>query len=207
MKKIAFVILVSLLFNSCASLTDTNRYFDQNSIEISKDEFDKKVLKRTHFEVPGDSATHKKLVARENRGTVKAIEKLHQIIAQDIPTEIDFSKPLVVVYYPGKDPCNASARSDAKFIRSYYKIREDGVWQLAATKPIYIYKENTGMEKYKNIVTWYQDPQGIFERLFFKHHYPCDSFVVIAPNGKYISYFGEFSKEYLWEAVQIMAKE
>ena len=42
------------------------------------------------------------------------------------------------------------------------------------------------------------------EQLFFKHHYPCSSFVVISSKGDYISYFGEFPKEFVWEAVQIL---
>ncbi len=46
----------------------------------------------------------------------------------------------------------------------------------------------------------------MIERLFFKYHYPCSSFVVISKNGDYISYFGEFGMKPVWEATQQMNK-
>tara|TARA_Y100000815_G_scaffold200959_1_gene184565 strand:- start:970 stop:1227 length:258 start_codon:yes stop_codon:yes gene_type:complete len=78
--------------------------------------------------------------------------------------------------------------------------------QLAQTKPIYIYKENTALQNYWDIVNWHKDPGHIIEKLFFKNDYPCQSFVVISKSGKYISYFGEFPKEFVWEATERMNK-
>ncbi len=41
---------------------------------------------------------------------------------------------------------------------------------------------------------------------FFDYNYPRSSFVVISRNGNFISYYGEFSKEYVWEVTQLMNK-
>ncbi len=56
-------------------------------------------------------------------------------------------------------------------------------------------------------MTWYKDPYGTIERLFFKYHYPCSSFVVLSKEGEFISYFGEFSKEYVCKVAEILTKK
>ena len=63
-----------------------------------------------------------------------------------------------------------------------------------------------GLEKYEGLLDWHKDPDGITEKLFFNYHYPCSSFVVISPNGNYLSYFGEFGKEYVWNAINIVSE-
>jgi hypothetical protein len=56
------------------------------------------------------------------------------------------------------------------------------------------------------VITWYKDPEQIIERLFFEHHYPCNSFVILSKDGNFISYFGEFGNEQVWEAIQSINK-
>ena len=77
---------------------------------------------------------------------------------------------------------------------------------MAEVSPIYICKNNSGLELYEGIRTWYKDPENIFERLFFKQHYPCGSFVVISKKGKFISYFGEYPYTYIFEAAKKLIK-
>ena len=78
---------------------------------------------------------------------------------------------------------------------------------MANTKPVYIYKDGEGLEKYDGIIKWHKDPNKIIEELFFKYHYPCMSFVAISGNGEFISFFGEFGKETVWTAVEILNNE
>jgi hypothetical protein len=61
-------------------------------------------------------------------------------------------------------------------------------------------KRNDGFKE------WFQDPEQIIETLFFKKQYPCSSFVVISEKGDFISYFGEFPKEYVWKAMKILSE-
>jgi hypothetical protein len=59
-----------------------------------------------------------------------------------------------------------------------------------------------------NIFTVLDDQfKPMAERLFFKYHYPCESFVVISKKGEFISYFGEYSKEYVWKVAKILAEK
>ena len=83
---------------------------------------------------------------------------------------------------------------------------EKGIYKIAQSKPVYIYKDRNGLEKFRSVLPWMQDPGKTIERLFFKYHYPCYSFTVIANDGKYISYFGEFTKESVWAAIKLLAK-
>ncbi len=73
------------------------------------------------------------------------------------------------------------------------------------TKVFYVYKENEGIKKYQG-VKWIKDPERIIEQTFFKHHYPCGSFVVIGKNGDYQSYFGEYPVSYVLDAVRALNK-
>ncbi|MGO1752335.1 MAG: hypothetical protein ACTHYV_07570, partial [Psychroflexus sp.] len=64
-------------------------------------------------------------------------------------------------------------------------------------------KNNKGLKKHERVFKWTKDPEGIFEKTFFKHYYPpCSSYVVISKNGEYISYLGEFAKEHVWESTE-----
>ena len=120
--------------------------------------------------------------------------------------KLDDTKPVVIIYHPGKDACNSSGSATKETLKNWHKTLEDGVQQLKANAPIYLYKEKEALEKYDGILNWHKDPDGLTEKLFFKYHYPCSSFVVISSDGEYISYFGEFSKEYVWNAINLISK-
>ena len=53
-------------------------------------------------------------------------------------------------------------------------------------------------------MTWHKDPEAIIQKTFFKHHYPCGSFVIINPDGKYASYFGEYSQRDVWDVLRAL---
>lgn len=92
------------------------------------------------------------------------------------------------------------------WIKNWFNELENGLDKIAQIKPIYIYKDNEGLKKYKGIVEWKKDPNGTVEHHFFKHHYPCLSFTVISNTGNYISFFSEFAKEHVWQLTREMYK-
>lgn len=190
---------------SCSSSKTT--YFDNNNVEISKSKFKQILSEHEFFEIPGDSTNQKKLISREERGDISNRGILEKKLQEQINHNINSSQPLVIIYYPGKDPCNSTGGStNTNWIRRWYGELEDGLKQIGDIKPVYVYKSNEGLHNYNGIINWNKDPEGRVERLFFEHHYPCKSFVVISKDGDYISYFGEFAKEYVWEAAQIIAE-
>ena len=206
MRKTLLSLAFGIIIYSCSSSKIGTKYFNENNIEISKSKFEQIRSTNELLEIPGDSINHKKLTLREKRGKIKNRALLESLLEKEMNIELDSTKPLVIIYYPGKDRCNSSGSATKDSRKIWYGQLEDGIKQIAETKPIYIYKENDGLKKYDGILTWYKDPEGIVERLFFEYHYPCNSFVVISKDGNYISYFGEFGKNYVLEATQLMNK-
>lgn len=209
MKKILLTLVFGILIYSCSSTkiaNDKTKYFDENNVKISKSKFNRIRSTNKLLDIPGDSANHKKLTLREKRGKITNRALLESLLEKETNQELDSNKPIVIIYYPGKDLCNSSSSATKESIKIWFGQLEDGINQVAQTKPIYIYKDNNGLQKYDGVLTWHKDPERTVEKLFFKYHYPCSSFVVISKDGNYISYFGEFGKEYVWEATQLMNK-
>lgn len=207
MKKFLLTHIIVILILSC-SATKTGkekiRYFDENNIEISKSKFNRIRSTNRLLAIPGDSINHKKLTLREKRGKINDRKSLELILEKATNLELNSDKPIVIIYYSGKDLCNSSGTTNTEWIKSWYGQLEEGLNQVAEVKPIYIFKDYNGLEKYNGILSWKKDPEKIIEKLFFEHHYPCSSFVVISKNGDYISYFGEFDKESIWVVTKIM---
>jgi hypothetical protein len=111
----------------------------------------------------------------------------------------------VILYYPGKDPCNSSGSATRRTEKRWYKKMEKGINKIRESNIIYVYKTQDGLiDGFKE---WIKDPQQTIESLFFKRHYPCSSFVVISENSEFISHFGEFSSESVWKAVELITNE
>ena len=195
-------LLLSIFIFSCSSTKDYS-YFDENTIEISKKDFNKKKKTGGFLEITIDSMS-RKLTTREKRGTLNNMPKFIETLEAGLNTKLYTSKPISIIFYPGQDDCNRvlSTRTDMALER--FKQLEVGLQQVANIKPLYIYKDAKGLENYEGLLDWKEDPNQFIEHLFFKHHYPCNSFVVISSKGDYISYFGEFPKEFVWEAAQIL---
>jgi len=209
MKKILLTLIFGILIYSCTSTKIGNhktKYFDENNMEISRSKFNRIRSTSKLLNIPGDSVNHKKLTLREKSGKITNRAILESLLEKETNQELDSNKPIVIVYYPGKDPCNSSGTATKESRKIWFWQLENGINQVAKIKPIYIYKDNDGLEKYDGVLTWYKDPEGTIERQFFEYHYPCSSFVVISKDGNYISYFGEFGKETVWEATQLMNK-
>lgn len=195
-----------LLFSCSSTKINDNgeKYFDQNNVQISKSKFDRKLSTYKFFEIPGDSTHHKKLTVRENRGKITNRSEIELLLENEIEGDVDSSKPLILIYYPGQDQCNSSGSATKESRREWDKDLEEGVEQIAQVKPIYIYKDNKGLYERNDPEKWHKDPKSVIEEQFFQYHYPCKSFVVISENGDYFSYFGEFGKDRVWKATKMM---
>ena len=198
------VFIVFLL--SCSSSKSDYTYLDVNNNEISKSKFEGNRRTNQYLEIQNDSLKQKKLIERTKTGKIENLDIYRSLISNKSEKEIDASKPIVVIYHPGKDACNSSGNNSPEVLRNWYETLENGVQQLDANTPVYIYKDKEGLENFDGIINWYKDPDGLTEKLFFKHHYPCKSFVVLAPSGDYLAYYGEFSKEYLWNAINLISE-
>ena len=206
MKTLLKIIFLSLILNACWSSkfkTKDYTYFDENNVEIDKKIYRKKKQTGGLLGFQLDS-TKFKLTAREKRGTLSNMSKFVETLKTGLNITLDNNKPIAIIFYPGEDHCNSVASMRIDYMKAWYNQLEEGLQQVAQTKPLYIYKDSKGLENYDGLLEWKQDPNQFIKNLFFNHHYPCNSFVVISSKGGYISYFGEFPKEFLWEAAQIL---
>ncbi|MEP7197913.1 MAG: hypothetical protein ABI851_15450 [Saprospiraceae bacterium] len=199
-----YFILLYISFFSAMGQTNKLRYFDQNNKEISKSKFNEILEKNIYLDAPGDTLNSLKLIYRENHGNLTNKSIFISKLEQNSNRIIDTLKPIVIIYYPGPDPCNQSGSADSRWISEWYGELESKLYKIDQIKPFYVYKDSAGLDKYRGILKWFKDPEGMVERIFFKNHYPCESFVVISKSGEYISYFGEFPKEFVWKILKTL---
>lgn len=213
MKKTLRILIVTILMGSFSysqnkKVENNIKYFDENYNPISKTVFDRGQWENRLLSIQGDSINHKILSLREYQGVLQNRKYLDSLLTSSTNKVIDSSKPLVIIYYPGKDPCNSGGSATRRTIRSWYKKMEKGINKIEESNIIYVYKTKDGLYgKTDGFKEWIKDPKRTIETLFFKRHYPCSSFVVISENNEFVSYFGEFSKEDIWKAVDIMTDE
>lgn len=187
-----YTLLLLATFFSLHLFGQQARYFDVNHAEISKTAFEEKRATNTVLDIPGDSSHHHQLVNREEQGKIDDKTQLTTLLESALGKKIDATKPIVIIYYPGQDACNSAANPD--FVTEGNKLLAADLFKQAKVKPIFVYKEPTGLAKSGKNINWIKDPQQTIEKHFFKHHYPCGSFVVISKNGEYSSYFGEYMR-------------
>lgn len=205
MKNQLSIFIVFFLFFSCASAkqSDPNaKYFDANDRQITYSEF-KRAMSSKHFlEIPGELPNSKKLITREQRGLIKDKHLIDELLEVTSGRKVAPNKNTVIIYYPGKDDCNKTISLSKPTIETM----ESELMATFQITPFYIFKNDKRLKRYANFLDWHKDPEEFFEKTFFKHHYPCTSFVIISPNGNYISYFGEFSTQKLYDGLVALNK-
>lgn len=186
MKKMFYSIILFLI--SFQGISQT--YFNEFGKRTTKEDYEDKILNGPYFGIPSEKEGVMILVHRMPTGLIDA-KSIYQKL--DLEDEFRAGKPLIVIYYPGKDECNStglgntpeSLRKNVKAVARYAEKHD-------AVAPLYFYKNPHGLEKYQGIQQWTADPDGLFENQFFSFHYPCESFVVISPKGKYRAILGEY---------------
>lgn len=197
MKTFALLLLQLLLFGrlTSAQQSENIKYFDTRNRPISEKKFNERRATNAVLDIVGDSANHRKLIEREENGQFADYAKLISALEKASGKKIDAGKPLVIIYYPGKDKCNETI-SLSKFTSYYRSLQKQSDAHI-----IFVYKD-FGSSTGNNPAQWIKDPDALVEKSFFKYHYPCLSFVAISKTGKYSSYFGEFPPAFIEKAVK-----
>jgi hypothetical protein len=173
---------------------------------ITRESYEDQILNGPYFGVPGNDPDEQVLIHRMPFGKVDNPNMFYQALGLEPVSEP--GKPLVVIFYPGKDECNSTGSNEGN-TKAYKKAHEWLVKNIAkkgGNGPIYLYKNPSGLEKYAGIMTWIPDPSQLFEQTFFKFHYPCRSFVVIDSSGNYRAILGEFPNNQIIEALKKLEK-
>lgn len=201
------LFLFCCLLNAQTSWDDKDEltFYNDKGVELQKKEFRKYAKDNRHL-IRGldERKNDMHLVEREEHGQISNRKALDSILSVSTGKSIKSNDPLVIIFYPGPDPCNQTGTKDKVKIRAWWKGLNKRLNDLAGVSTINIKKTNLGLGKYDGIVDWYFDPVNTVERLFFEYHYPCLSFTVVSPSGKYISVFGEFGPNAVLTAVQLI---
>lgn len=188
-------------------------YYDADNNKIDKATFNKLLVGKEYYHVENDSLKASKLMYRNNRGergslgdSENLFKELNEKLNLKLNLKLDSSKPLIIYYYPGKDPCNSSgvgARRREQL--KWDKELDKKVKKVANVNVVRIYKKKEGI-KTINDYEWKKDPNGFIENLFFNYHYGCGSFVIISKE-KYSAIFGEYSQDQVAESLKELLKK
>lgn len=204
MKKL-LLLFVLIVQNTANAQT----YYDADNNKIDKKTFDKFLAGKEYYHVENDSLKAFKLMYRNNRGEKGSLgdaKKLFQELNEKLHLKLDSSKPLIIYYYPGKDPCNSGGMYPIR--REYLKSSKQldkKVKKIADVNTIRVYKNDDGLTT-KEDIDWKKDPNALIENLFFNYHYGCGSFVIVNKE-KYLAVFGEYGHTQVTESLKEILKE
>lgn len=203
-KNLSIIFLILFLFSFGQTKTI---YVNENLELISEKEFNKNKseghLTYLYSQYVTDTLIVKTKAKRDIRGilsdriynrikdNINYISKEKKVLEKDI---------IVINYYPGLDNCNINVNSNVMSEKNYEYIRR--LNNFDKIKQFYIYKDIGNTKSYGKKLKWYQDPHSIFEKLFFKIHYPCGSYVIIFPDKTYVSYYGEYMLESIFDELE-----
>ena len=199
MKKYYSVLVLISIVNLSFSQIQKKVFYNENLEEISESNFYKKknVQKNLALYFENDTLKTSLLIYRKNYGLLN--DSVYKILKKSLSFDKELINDLIViVYYPGKDGCNGTKSTSAWniFDNDYLKKLN----KIGSNNHFWIYKDDENLKYYHpKQVKWENDKNQVVENLFFKFHYPCFSAVIIDKTGKYISYFGEFGKDTIWE--------
>lgn len=206
MKKINILVFIFVSFISNAQDKKTY-YFDEDSNQMNRSEFLKTNNGSNYFYQTFDIDTAYLSISfkRKNHRKLKSdqLKELVSTLEQVSKRDIKDSEFIVINYYPGKDRCNSGKTQSSKNFTSAYLKQLN---KIAPVSQFWIYKSIEETETNNNM-DWLEDKNQIVEKLFFKFHFPCFSFVVIKPNGEFISYYGEHAMQTVLDVIKELNKK
>jgi len=153
-----------------------------------------------------DTADFYVKVSRLHDGTISKDSLL--LLKKDLElssgSKIDSTNLIVIDFYPRKDECNSGGSSTRYKTKRYHEKYLKKLHSLAPVSQFSIYGKPEGLERYGGFKIWKPDLNSRVKNNFFPLDYPCGSVVVICPDGHFMSYFGEYSKELVWNLVKLL---
>lgn len=194
-------VLFSLLCCSVFSFGQEIQFFDVQGNRIDKTKFERQLDNRVNLALSFQKGkiTETRLLTRRMTGilsqdTLKVIlSNLKELEAN----KVNHAKMIIINYHQGNDACNTSGSTDPLQYAMWINHYKDQVARLPNTSQFFISATKDVPERSKGVIEWYIDKSTFIEKSFFKFQYPCGSFVIIKPDGKYLAYFGEYAKDML----------
>ncbi len=189
-RKLLFLIFLTPVLASGQDL----KFYDVNGTELTREQFLKKQYSADYlslsFQEGRNIAT--RLVKRKNSGRLPPdpVKEIYQGLGAATGTDLS-GKLLIINYHPGTDPESGLANPDRPWakekLRTYYRSLK----RIRNKAQLYIHPASHPLDG-KGIISWTPDPGGIVENSFFKQDYRWGSYVIIHPDGSYLTFFGEY---------------
>jgi len=203
-----YILILIVLHISCSTNKinyDGIKYCNELGEMISKAKYGKKIEKRTHFGIENNETKEYKLINRLQQGKTLIKDQLVEAFKTEYDLILDENKLIVLLYYPDNKEVLNYDLFRRNFMKKKYKDLEKKLKKIGSNEVLYIHNSKIKFEQ-NEVVNWIPDPNGIVENTFFIYDQFGNSFVVISPNGEFISYYGEYANEEIWEACEQLTK-
>jgi hypothetical protein len=194
-KQAILIVLVSIWSLSFGQKKEI--YLNDDLIEITKTEFDKKLEEHSYklrFELDTIIMNVKVIHIKKGKISAEELTNIKTTIFETTKKDMLIHSILVINYYPGKDPCN-SGTANSNLIKRKYKWYLNEIKKMPYVDQFFIYKSNEGVERYGDDIKSYPDTNQLIETTFFPIHYSCGSYVIIDHEGNYYAVRGEYILE------------
>ncbi len=203
MKNYFSILFVIACFNVHFSQEKKAVFYNENDEEVTETIFFNHINHAQNLDLyfENDTLITGILVKKINYGHLN--DSIFKCLQKNLSPDKELTNELtVVVFYPGKDKCNAIGWNSKWNIFDYDYLKT--LTKISNYSHFWIYKDDENLQYYyPKKVKWEKDKNQFIEKLFFQFHYPCSSAVIFDKKGNYISCLGEFGKSEIWK----MAKE
>lgn len=213
----AILLLTCLLIIGCSSTeqvkqeiqreipsTNGNKYFNHKNEQITVEEFISIRKTNKYLDIPLESPNHYKLIERFNNGQLESPSRFYDYLENTFGVKLDKSQIVFINYHPGLDSCNTSGSATVKSIEKWFRILDKELKKYSENDIIHIAKKDSKILERQKTLGFLYDTDGHVESYFFKQHYPCSSYVIISPDGRYSSYFGEYSDYSMLKSIKFL---
>jgi len=210
MKKVLLILVTLFVFKSY-SQEKPMRFYDINGKKITRDKFykNKDFSKNLDLHFENDSIQYGFLIKRINFGKLNKAQfgVLKKYINELSNTKIDSTKNIVINYLSSHSKKSKKSKRrtswnifDNDYLRKLHKIAE--IQQFWINSP-----GNDNLEYFhSNTINFISDKDKLFEKLFFPYQIPYGNYLIIKPNGLYVTSAGKYGKQHVWKLTKKFIK-
>ena len=183
-------------FNNKTFSLKKSYYANEDLKIISKEEYEKNVLKKDFFKLDYllDTITLTVKVYRQKSGRLlkKTYDSIKKELSKISNKQIDTNQTIVINYFPAPDKCQGKEKWNSFFLNKVNRYVKK-IEKKKNVQQFFIFKDKKSIKNFDKKFICFLDENQLIEKTFFKFHYPCFSYVIIRPNGNYFSQRGEYN--------------
>lgn len=181
-----FLLILTLLILIAATQWQCKTYVNQQNEKVKIDKYQSAIRAGIFCtcQIGGDDSRKYMLFPSLSRGYLdrEVVDSVRQELIALSGVVIDTTDVMVVNYFPARSTCiNDSIYVDALSteIDQYHLVME----RLYQVKQFSVYQN--GADCFEGKKYWVADAHRRIEKRFFPCYFPCQSYIIIHPSGKY----------------------